>query len=119
MRYVRLLAKRLEHHFMDDGTPYYYDPEADTSTYTFPTVLYYWGVMRKLGVVTGNGTVTGGGIELAGKSRRPDPYADFGGYITNEDGTMEVGAEHEHWELVDGNPPYYYNLYTGESTFTR
>lgn len=113
MRYVRIVTKRLEHCSTDDGAPYYYDPDTGTSTYTYPTVLNYWSLLRKLGVVTGNGTVTGAGIELAGRSRRPQ---DFAGYLTD----IATSAEDpEHWELVDGNPPYYYNVYTGESTYTK
>jgi hypothetical protein len=137
MRYVRILSKRLETHTADDGTVYYYDPESGTSTYYFPTVQYYWNTLRKLGVVTLNGTVTGAGIELAGKSRRSALADDSGqegrqaayqltdgsaydeGVLASQQMLDQESADPDHWEFVDGSPPYYYNVHTGESTYAK
>lgn len=125
MRHTRLISKRMETCYAEDGSEYYFDPETGASTYVFPTVLSYWGTLRKLGVVTGNGTVTGGGVELAGKSRRPYGYPTTSDqqqlYLGDDEvqEQVEESADPEVWEFVDGNPPYYYNTSTGESTYYR
>lgn len=115
LRHTRVLTKRLEECVTDDGVTYYHDPDTGVSTYEYPTVRGYWNTLRKFGVVTGNGTLTGAGVELAGVSRRPTGY-EQGWADAVPEGPSE---DPDNWELVDGNPPYYYNVTTGESTYMR
>ncbi len=126
LRHIRLLTKRLETCVTDDGMVYYYDPDTGTSVYTQPTLLSKWNLLRTIGVVTGNGTVTGAGIELAGRSRRPYGYSS-GTVIVEHDSLAnefsvsvpDVPVNPLDWELVHGNPPYYYCQTTGESTYKK
>lgn len=126
LRYIRQLTKRLETCVTDDGVVYYYDPDTGTSTYTQPTLLSKWNLLRTIGVVTGNGTVTGAGIELAGRSRRPYGYLNEAEILEHDSlaGEFNMSVPDEpvnplDWELVHGNPPYYYCRTTGESTYNK
>jgi hypothetical protein len=112
MRQVRIVGKRVEECRTDDGYTYFYDPETGTSSYERPSLLGYWNKLRLMGVVTGNGTVTGAGIELGGVWRGSLKQPEISD-------TVEDLNNWEECVNPENGATYFYNKSSGESTYTR
>lgn len=67
--------------YTNEGQDYYFNPRSKRTVWVLPSVSRYWDTLRLMGVVTGNGAVTGGGWECAGvwrgRSPRPPPGGAF------------------------------------------
>jgi len=75
------LAEEWDKLYTGEGQEYFHNTRTGVTSWSVPAVWRMWEALRMMGVVTGNGAVTGGGRECAGvwrgKTPRPPPGGAF------------------------------------------